>query len=217
MSPSNEIVSVPGTNSTKVVEHLVAGVDLRFLSSDVKAQIKKETDNRFRTVTSKFEGRGEKPLHEISPFEKMSGENDLPFKIKVYDYKTKDVTGYLISYHGTLYGVCGRKCKLQGYTVVMDSQGKIIKFLDSTLAQTAVEYDISQAGLDRILNLANNEADALKKLFDKTSAVNEDYSARMSTATTLWGAGNSVGTFQLHISLVREKLNLKDYPIYKWP
>ncbi len=113
---------------------------------------------------------------------------------------------YQASYFGPLYDSCDSQCRMQGYSIVIDRQGRVLQFLSSSLVyKDAYEYLMDKSSIER-LRLIANDKDLLKTIYE--FAPDDNYSARMShLSTDFEGGGNSVGTFLVHLARIRQAMS----------
>lgn len=145
----------------------------------------------------------------IKVFPYLKGEDGIPLAIRV----GKNEIGWNVNYSGPLYKGCVKgalSCSMQSYEIQMDKNGYVLNFLDSTLKWSTTgnkEISYTKKELKRIANFANDNK-VLKFISNTVKNSGKSYSARVSKEYKLQGGGNTVATFLVHMSRVREKLGL---------
>ncbi len=154
------------------------------------------------------------PLHGVSVF--MSTEEKTAPDVYLTPYteaECQNKTCYVATYDGPLYNTCDGMCRMQGYSVVIDSSGFVVKFLASTLVyQNLSEYIMDKGSLERLRLIVNNPI-LLKKIYEQIPE--DNFAARMSLLSTdFFGGGNTVGTFLVHMARVRSALKMNNWNPY---
>ncbi len=160
-------------------------------------------------------------------------ESQYFFEIGVHSYNGDDCQNcQCVKFFGTLYAGCSGACKPQGYTLLMDANGKMLRFIKSDLQKYSSDAfgkheKLSLEESARILDYLNNQ-ESLKQFYDLIAGQDgnfKGYTARTSGADFktssgasvkgIEDAGNTLATVLLHASRVREDLGLKDWPTYQ--
>ena len=165
-----------------------------------------------------FDAVNKKTLR-VSPFseaDKASGRTGPSIRVT----KTTEGT-WIAEYDGPLYYACaGGVCRVQSYKIELDDKGTLVQFKKNGLYywNGQDELLLEKVDLERLLWIANNK-DQLGKVYEwAKSDSNESYSASMSKLSEIKSprrAGNSFGTFVIHLSKIREAIGAATlWPIY---
>ena len=163
-----------------------------------------------------------KGVIRVSPFSKFDKDSgrDGPNILLV-----PDENGWTASYMGPLYYACaGGACRLQGYKVHINKDGVVDNFIENRLYlwDGRNELLLKDRSIKLLTNLCNHR-EMLAEAYVWAKNKQENYfTASMSRLSQLveGRAGNSFGTFILHLSKIREYLELdktQGWPIYTGP
>ncbi|MEK6705410.1 MAG: hypothetical protein AABZ06_06450, partial [Bdellovibrionota bacterium] len=133
-----------------------------------------------------------------------------------------------MSYFGGLLAGCSNSCRPQGYVAVIGETGIVLGFVEQTfqrynpmgLSSYARHSPLSTEEVKRLAEISNS-TETLKKIYEEgfTGGDTNGYAARISKMPSLKDdfkkAGNTVATFLLHLSRVRETYGIKGFPLYK--
>ncbi len=165
---------------------------------------------------------------QISPFsekDKKSGRSGPAIKMrKITSLPPKERAGlpndaWVVEYGGPLYYACSSgSCRAQGYQIAVGSDGKLLQVLKNRLYywNGGAELLLDEQDIKRLVGISNDK-DQLKLIHrwakgEQPQAFNASMS-KLSEMKYPKQAGNSFGTFVLHLSKVREQLKTKN----KWP
>lgn len=124
----------------------------------------------------------------------------------------------IVQFEGPFYGGCG--CSPQGYTMLLDADGRVVEFLSSTLRYGRAEYFMTTEHLGRLRDMANDRK-ALSAAYEnewivlaKKSKVREFGHNIDPESSVRLGAGTT--TVMIHTAIVRDRLAHPDKGDPSW-
>lgn len=127
--------------------------------------------------------------------------------------------GWLAQYAGPLYYQCaGGICRAQGYQISISPDGTVSNFVKNGLYfwNGHAELLLTTKDGERLLKAVNNPT-LLKSAYSKIGSSNYVASMSQVYGQTDRQAGNTYGTFLVHVSKIRAVIGLSNWPLHQGP